>query len=510
MTNVVSIKDAIAAARPSDKVWPDPQPLPDRLLPVPDFDLEMLPSRLGPWVEDISERLCIPPDFAGVASMVSAGAMIGSKIAIRPQEFTPWAETCNLFGVVIGNPSALKSPAIAEVLQPIRRMEARFNQEYQNELAHHEMEMRTYEIERGVVERKAKKLIAENRREEAAALMQGAEPKAPVQRRLLVGNATVEKMGEISSANPDGILIHCDEVVTLLNDLAQPEREMARGFIMAGWGGSEPYVFDRIKRGTIRIDRTTLSLIGTSQPEIWAGYLRNALTRRPDGMCQRIQMLAFPNMPKEWRNVDRPAHALARDDAFNCYEELRLLLPETIGAIRDPFDDGSGIPFLRFAPEAMEQWLDWRGALEKKMRDPSIAPAFEQHLGKYRGLFARLAGVCHLGSGGCGPVSLDAVQQAVRWMDYLEQHALRAYGSISLDANNAARLILRRIEAGQLLDGFTEKSIYDCHWSGLSKGPRLTEALDSLCEYDWLAAEKVINGGRPKTIYRINPKAYGR
>lgn len=511
MTNIIPIKAVIEAATPSDRDWPDPVPLPRRLLAVPSFDVGMLPTRLGPWVEDISERLGIAPDFAGIAAMVSAGAMIGSKMAIRPQAHTPWAEPFNLFGCVIGSPSALKTPAISEVLQPLRRIEKRLNDEYHNALAKHEMDMNAHAVEQDVAQRQAKKLFTEGKRDEANTLLASvAPPNPPIHRRLLVGNTTVERLGEICRDNPDGVLVECDELVTLLNDLAAPEKELARGFFMFGWSGDKPYTFDRIMRGMTRIERTTLSLIGTSQPDIWAGYLRHALGKRNDGFAARIQLLSWPDMPPQWRNVDRPPHAAARDDAFECFDQLHSLIPEGVGAMRDVFDDGTGIPFLRYTPEALERYVAWREELERQVRDPGITPALEQHFGKYRGLSARLAGICHVASGEYGPVGLPAVEQSMSWLSYLEQHARRAYGAITLDSNEAARSILRKIEAGQLVDGFTERSIYDNGWAGLSKGQRLTDGLNALIEYHWISADIVVTGGRPKTVYRVNPKAYQR
>lgn len=511
MNNIVNIADKFAAANPVLGEWAEPTPLPGNLLPVPAFDIDMLPTRLAPWVDDISNRLAIPADYAGIAAMVSAGAMIGSKLAVRPQAHTPWSETFNLFGVIIGNPSALKTPAVSEVLAPIRRMEARLNAAYDNELAHHEMEMHAYAIQKDVAEKRARKLFLESKNAEANALLIGNEPKPPRKRRLLVGNTTVEKLGEVCRDNPDGILIDSDEVVTFLNDLSHPEKEAQRGFVMAGWRGLDPYVFDRIVRGTVRVDRVTLSLIGTSQPEIYARYLRDSVSRRPDGLAQRMQLLAWPDMIGEWRNVDRPAHKAAREEAFSCFEQLYNLIPESIGASRDEWDGEYGMPFLRFAPDAQEQFNQWRGDLERRIRNDELSPAMRDHLGKYRGLSARLAGICHIASGDAGPISSHAMGQALEWMSYLDQHAQRAWGSLTLDRNDAARAILRRIVKGQLVvDGFTEKDVYKNDWTGLGKGPRLTEALKALCDYDWLHAEVVSTGGRPKTIYRPNPRGLDR
>src|SRR5262249_45639900 len=49
--------------------WPDPVPLPTSLLPVAPFDYGMLPETVRAWVEDVTERMQSPPDYAGATVM---------------------------------------------------------------------------------------------------------------------------------------------------------------------------------------------------------------------------------------------------------------------------------------------------------------------------------------------------------------------------------------------------------------------------------------------------------
>src|SRR5260370_13215816 len=72
--------------------WPEPKPLPNGLMPVAPFELDFLPASIGPWVEDIAERMQCPLDFVGVSATVALGAVIGRKIGVRPQLHTDWIE----------------------------------------------------------------------------------------------------------------------------------------------------------------------------------------------------------------------------------------------------------------------------------------------------------------------------------------------------------------------------------------------------------------------------------
>ena len=117
---------AIENAHPLDPAadWPDPKPLPAELLPVAAFDLAMLPDTFRPWIEDIAERLQVPPEFAAVPAMIAAGSVIGNRIAIRPKRHDDWQETPNLWGLIIGRPGVLKSPAYGQAMRPLGRLAA--------------------------------------------------------------------------------------------------------------------------------------------------------------------------------------------------------------------------------------------------------------------------------------------------------------------------------------------------------------------------------------------------
>jgi len=164
------------------------------------------------------------------------------------------------------------------------------------------------------------------------------------------------------------------------------------------------------------------------------------------------------------------------------------------------------VPYLRFCDEAQDRFTQWRADLEHKLRGDDLAPAMAAHLSKYRGLIPRLALICHLAHNGHGPVSSEAANQAFDWADYLESHARRAYASLSVDNADAARAIWRRVRKGDLSGAFTARDIHRKGWAGLNDNDRVAAGLASLLDADWIGASKPETGGRPTTIYRINPK----
>jgi len=234
--NVIAINAAVR--RPAGR-WPTPLPLPSALPDVPAFVPSMLPADLQPWAVDIADRMQVPLDFVAMPAMVCAGALLGSRIGVCAERNTNWAEVANLWGCIVGPPGSLKSPAMSEVLAPIRRLEAQAAIENEAVLAEHGRRALLAKLHREAAEAEAKKLLrAGDVLSAELALADIDDPEPPKLKRYMTIDATVEKLGEICAANPAGILVHRDEVLTLFADLDREEKVASRGFYLQGWKGT--------------------------------------------------------------------------------------------------------------------------------------------------------------------------------------------------------------------------------------------------------------------------------
>ena len=124
---------------------------------------------------------------------------------------------------------------------------------------------------------------------------------------LLTNDTTVEKLGELLAANPNGLLVFRDELTGWLRQLDKDGQEGARSFTSKAWGGKGSYVFDRIGRSTLHIDSACVSILGGIQPGPLIDYVSaaNGQGRGADGLLQRFQLIVWPDDPGTWRNVDR-------------------------------------------------------------------------------------------------------------------------------------------------------------------------------------------------------------
>ena len=489
--------------------WPEPVSLPEGLSPVAPFDPALLPDAIRPWVCDISERMQCPTDYVAVAALVALGSVLGRKVAIRPQQKNDWSEVSNLWGCIVGRPGDLKSPAITEALKPLRHLEAKAAEWFEAKAEQYQGEREVWELKRDAAKNDAKKKLTSNPKAHIDPFAD-PEPDEPVERRYITNDTTYEKLGEILAQNPNGVLAHRDELVSLLKTLDREEYAAARGFFLTAWSGTQPYKFDRIGRGRTHIEAACLSLLGSTQPGRIAEYVRRAHSggAGDDGLIQRFGLLVWPDQKPVWEKIDRYPDSEAKDAARQCFVSFDRLQPGNIGAETDEFGT---VPFLRFDEAAQSDFDEWQRDLERKLRSDDLASAMASHLAKYRKLIPSLALISHLADGGKGPVGQAAMLRALGFAEYLETHAMRAYGAGPEAEVAAAKAILSHIRKGDIENGFRARDIHRRGWSKLADRGQVQAGLDLLCDLDWLRAEeedkRSATGGRPTTRYRINPRA---
>jgi putative DNA primase/helicase len=492
-----------ATAFPENRLdWPEPKPLPVGSICLPEFDLDFLPQSLRPWIADIQDRMQCSTDFLGVTALVALGSLIGKKVGIRPRRKDDWIEFANLWGVIVGRPGFLKSPAMAEVLKPLKWLEAKAKEKNVEVLVAYDRDKRIAELRREAVEGELKRRLKSPNESIDETRLDIKIPTKPRERRLIVQDVSYEKLGAILSDNPNGVLVFRDEIVSLLKDLSREERAPARGMYLTGWDGKQSYDFDRIGRGGVYIPSTCISLLGSTQPGVFASFLRQATEygSLDDGLVQRFGLIAWPNQDSGWKDNDRYPDSEAKETAWNTIRLLAELEPFSIGAEKGQFDD---IPFLRFDADAQGLFSEWRPELEARLRSGDLPIEHESYLAKHRKLVPALALISHLADGGTGSVSEQALQRALMIAQYAEAHAGRAFGSAAEAELEAARAILERIRTGDLKDGFTCRDVYKTHRKNLSTPDSAQAGLNLLLDHDWLVAERTGGAGRPSFRYLI-------
>jgi hypothetical protein len=488
------------------------------LPPVEPFDPALLPDGLRPWCEDIAERMQVPLDYVAVGAVAVAASLVGRRVGIRPKRYDDWLVVSNLWAGIVGPPSAMKSPALAEVVKPLDRLVAEAREAHEGALADHEAETEAVEAEKAAMKKAidaaAKKSVETGDRSRLDDLIERKRsmeaPEPPTKRRYKTSDTTIEKLVEILRDNPTGILVQRDELTGWLRGLDRQGREVDRAFYLESWNGTGSYTVDRIGRGTLHIEALCISILGGIQPGPLRSYVYGASRggEGADGLLQRFQLLVWPDPPSgPWRNVDRYPDSEAKNRAYAVYESLDGLDPEKCGAVAERDGD---IPTVGFSREAQEVFDSWRDELEAKLRSGEASEAFVSHLAKYRSLMPSLALVFHLVDGVTEKtppsVVIASAARAAAWCEYLEGHAHRVYASGENPTLEGARALLARIRKGDVKDGDTVRSVYRSRqWSRLSTAEEVNAAAGVLEDYGWLRVAKAETGGRPTTLLRLHP-----
>ena len=471
--------------------------------------MELLPASFRPLIEDVSERMQTPPDYAAAAAVVGLAGCVNRRAIVLPKaEDTSWAVVPNLWGAIIGPPGFMKSPVLRSMTLPLTKTEELWRAEHTQESSEYDLAEEQAELKWQAWREEYKRAVKKG----------GTEPirpdmsiHPPAERRLLLTDSTFEKLHEILSENPAGVLVLRDELTGWLAELDRQGREGERAFYLQAWNGDVGFTVDRIGRGSIHVPAVCVSLLGNIQPARLRAYLSDALAGGPndDGLFQRFQILVWPDPPRGWTLIDRPpnAHALA-------------MAEKVFAALANRSADNPVC--MRFDPDAQGLFFEWWAELETKVRgDSGLAPAIVAHLAKYRSLMPSLAGLFELADRAASGdnsyeealVSLDHAKQAAAFCDYLQSHAHRVYACVVSPECRAARELARHIQSGDLADSFKTRDVYLKGWGGLDTPERVRGALALLEDAAWVRqaeAPPSPGGGRPSEGRLVNPKVVRR
>ncbi len=126
----IEVREPKTPVSTSDEAWKEIRALPPALPEAPVMPDSLIPPVLAPWLCDICERTQIPLDYVAAPAIVALSSVIGRTVGIYPKQRDDWLCVPNLWGVVIGRPGVLKSPALAEALKPLRRLALQAQEEH--------------------------------------------------------------------------------------------------------------------------------------------------------------------------------------------------------------------------------------------------------------------------------------------------------------------------------------------------------------------------------------------
>ena len=418
--------------QPSELDIPTPQKLDIGQLdtvPLRHFTAEMIPEPIRHWTLDNCMHSESSFNYGAVTAIVVCSNLIGMGCQMRPKCNGYWTVTPNLWGMVIGEPSKRKSPAVEQFLKPLKMLEAKSAETFNAKLQKYEEE----KSEQSIAEKAKKKALEKAYESGDEKLIASAKSiyvpnvEEPKMERFIVNDATTEKLGELMSVNPRTILQYRDELAGFLASFTKAGREGDRAFYLESFNGDSPYTSDRIGRGTIHIERLSIGLFGTIQPSVLAKYIIAKNGGSGDGLAQRMQLAVFPDDVSR-PYYDEPVDSGVRESAYELLERLAYESYEQMPGAQLSYE---GIPYFQFDNEAQERFIQWYNNMKQKEKAEADVN-IQAHIGKYYSLLPALAltfflidkvaGVCDAHA-----ITLPHVELAIEWCNILETHARKMY-----------------------------------------------------------------------------------
>lgn len=477
---------------------PWPKIVPFDAMDLPDFPTHSLPDTLRQWVEEESHATQTPADLAGLLALAVCSATMARHVEVEPRP--GWREPVNLFTAVLLEPGNRKSAVFADAMTPLRELEAELVETARPTVAREQSDRRQDEARLRKLEKlAAEKGDAEARHEAGNLAAELAEQPEPALPRLIVDDATSEKLGmmlaeqggRIASMSPEGGVF--DLMAGLYSKSGMPQF----GVYLMGHSGDD-LITDRVSRKSVRVERPALSCAYAMQPAVIEGLAESAAFRGR-GLLARFLYAA----PQSWIGRREIAPAPVSDATREAYRRVVRALAEVEGEF-----------VLRLATDAVALLCEWEAEIEAMLDDGGDMEIMRDWGAKLAGATLRLAAVLHcVEHGPTGCIKSQTIVAAIEIARYLIPHAEAVLAMMQAQEDSVdddARYVLRWIER----HGRREFTKTEAQHHGKRRFPKANDidpALAGLTERGYIRPKLagVTRPGRPPSpAYEVNPAIF--
>ena len=364
------------------------------------FPLEVFHPSLKPFINSLCQEYDIPSSYVGLGLLSGMSSAIGtsSVITTNGSDCIPLP----VWGVLVGISSGGKSLMQNIAFQPHQRIQAQFDMEWDQLISGLGDEMRQREKYQCLVFR----------------------------------DAHVATLIRILKENPRGVVKFTDEIVELINGMAQYGRKegIDEAFFLSAWS-CLPYQAARSSKVIINLPRPFVNFIGGTQykvlPKLFAndrdqnGFVFRFLFALPDG-----DKIALPNpsfaMPEEFRMP-----------YFDCISRLYFGLPVSA--------PGNPPKVCQLTPDAVRMYIHWyrtKADVLNRITDKDDKCIMGSIYGKIKEYALRFAGILYLCDRALDPnfgkdfhstfgpgefVGADVMERAIALADYFFLSAIDAH-----------------------------------------------------------------------------------
>lgn len=457
------------------------------MLGRPEWPEDSCPSVIDAFSRDEATRLGVCPSMIAMAAITVAAAAISDDFKVQPKEYdTSWLESPRVWSLLIAAPGMKKSPAQAKALAPLDKVEELLHQGNKQLLSAHDQELALYD----------------KWKRSSRSMESKEKPEKPALKRKKINDATVEMMSEILKDNPDGILVHVDEMTRLIAsfDCYRPGKSgKDRADYMELFNGG-PRLIDRVSRGSVSVPNWSACILSSIQP---GPARREFASVTDDGLLQRFDVHWGETVGEgEDRAPDYDSVGAYRHLIFNLalHTNFELIVPEK--------------PY-KLSVEARDQMDLVKKTVKAVMVLPTTSNAFRALLDKWEARFARYALIYHIIEAVSElrqpepRISGETASRVARLMlAFLLPSAARFYHEIIPSGGNEgpALWIANYILSRGVLK-VSEREIYRAYRELRDKPDMIQQAMKILTASGWAEPVKFRKDSRA-TQWEINPRCH--
>lgn len=458
-----------------------------------DAEFEMVFGSWADWLRTAAEVKGAHVDFVALSLLSTTSAIIGNTRWAVPWE--GWKEPPIVWGMLIGDPSSGKSPALDAILDPVKQIDNALSAEY---LINRKDWAEKDEVAKLILanwKSDVKKTISDG--EAAPPKPVGAETAAlPIRGRIRITDTTTEKAADLMSSGWRGLLLSRDELSGWLGSMDRYNGGGDRPFWLEAYGGRSFAVDRKNNPEPLIVDYLSIAILGGTQPDKLDSLLVNG---DDDGLLARFLTVYPAQVP-----LRRPTKTLDTAIALKAMERLRALEPSI-----DEQGEKSPI-FLHFDPEARDVLQAFR--LQCREWEQDASGLMKSHIGKLPGMAVRMATVLALLDYAMNTsVTVDSIgaahlRRACHYVGkHLRMHAHRAYGAASLPPEIRAANRIGEIILTEDLQQISTRDIQRRGLAGLRSAREIGPAFAVLQDAGWIDQINQPGRGRPSKNYAVNP-----
>jgi len=367
------------------------------------FPVEVFPLVVQQIITATNENLNFPIDFICASVLFAVSVAIGNTYKVEVK--TGFQESAVLYLAIVARAGTNKSHPLSFALQPIFEHDKK---------TYRQFEQLKQEYDKAVT-------LSKKEREQQAV----DEPVKPSWQKYLVSDYTPEALAEVHKFNQRGIGVYVDELAGWFKNFNRYNKGSEMEFWLSAWN-SKPISIDRKTGDPVFIPIPFISVAGTIQNGLLNELAKD--NRTQNGFIDRILFVIPDNILKPYWSETEISHVTIENWRTVIFNLLSLSIKYDEILAPSP-----GI--LRFTAEAKLLLYNW----QKNNADQCNEAGCEAISGIYSKLemyVVRLALILEMMLWACNEsnkqaISIDAIQGAIRLVEYFKKSAVKVYSIIS-------------------------------------------------------------------------------